>query len=198
VVATNNKKLVAGALLLMLGVGSLSGCATAVAGNIPEGNYPDLSLADSKTPAQLLRNTAVGRIPEDVVLNVGTDLDGSIACLTEEEDPDGLIRQWSSSIDVNIKQSQAINTEQIVKDVVATFTDAGWMGQATSGSTSDGHATLLTNGTATADGVDSVRVRIEPVISGDKATAFIHVEATGPCVVTGGASSKEVIDLGKI
>ena len=197
-VATKNKKLVAGTLLLMLGLTTLSGCATGAAGNIPEGQYPDLSLADSKTPAQLLRNTAVGRIPEDVVLNVGTDLDGSLACLTAEEDPDGIIRKWSSSIDVNIKQSQAINTETIVADVVATFADAGWMSQATAGTKADGHATLLTNGTATADGVDSVRVRIEPVISGDKATAFIHIEAIGPCVVTDGASSKEVLDLGKI
>jgi hypothetical protein len=182
----------------MLGLTALTGCSTATAGDVPEGNYPDLSLADSKTPAQLLRNTAVGRIPDDVVLNVGTDLDGSIACLSEDEDPKGLIRKWTSSIDVNIKQNQAINTEQIVSDVVATFTDAGWMGQAAAGSKAGGHATLLTNGTATADGVDSVRVRIEPVISSDKATAFIHVEAMGPCVVTDGASSKEVLDLGKI
>jgi hypothetical protein len=157
-----------------------------------------MSLADSKAPAQLLRNNAVGRIPEDAVLNVGTDLDGSIACLSEDEDPKGYIRQWASSIDVNITLNQAKDTDAIVSQVVAGFIDSGWMSQATAGSAANRHATLLTKGSSTNGSVSSSRLRIEPVISSDNVTAFIHIEATGPCVVTDGASSSEVTELGKL
>lgn len=190
---------VVSALALIIAIG-LTGCGESAAPleNVPAGDYPALTLAESKSPAQLLRNTAVSRIPEEVVLNVGTDTDGSEACLGTEEDPDGMIRRWVSSVDVNLKLPEAPNTEAIVSSVLATFTDEGWMSQQITGSKANNQAFLLTNGTAETASVSLAQVRIEPVVANDGASSYVRVEAIGPCVVTGGANSAEVTKLGKI
>lgn len=197
-VAKKTSTAVASAFALVFALGTLTGCGGPTSANVPAGDYPDLTLAESKSPAQLLRNTAVSRIPADVVLNVGTDTDGSEACLTEEEDPDGLIRRWNSSVDVNLKLPQAPNTQAIVDEVIASYTDEGWMSQQITGSKADNQAHLLTNGTSEATSVSLAQVRIEAVISGDKSTSYIRIEAIGPCVVTEGENSSEVKQLGKI
>lgn len=185
------------AVSALVALGMLTGCGGAAGpSDVPEGDYPDLTLAESKSPAQLLRNTAVSRIAEDAVLNVGTEIDGSVACLSHEEDPKGYIRKWVSSVDVNIRQPETPNTQAIVDAVLVTFTDQGWMSQQIAGSSEDRHAFLLTNGTAAAAGVADARLRVEAVVSNDGLTSFIHVETTGPCVVTGGADSSEVTQLG--
>ena len=187
------------ALAIVLAVGSLTACgAAAPSADVPAGDYPDLTLAESKSPAQLLRNTAVSRIPPEVVLNEGTNTDGSEACLTEKEDPKGYIRRWKSTIDVNLRLPEAPNTETIVDTVLATFTDDGWMAQAVTGSKADNQAHLLTNETAGTASVSLAQLRIEAIVASDKASSFIHIEAIGPCVVTGGADSTEVTDLGKL
>ena len=187
------------AVAALITLGSLAGCAGAAGpSDVPAGDYSDLTLAESKSPAQLLRNTAVTRIPAETVLNVGTEIDGSIACLSEAEDPKGYIRQWVSSVDVNLRLPEAPNTEAIVDGVLTTFTDEGWMSQQIAGSSAGKQADLLTNGTSAAAGVSAARVRIEAVVANDGASSFIHIEALGPCVVTDGADSSEVITLGTL
>jgi hypothetical protein len=199
VVAKKYSTRVLSALALILAVGSLTGCGDAAApAKVPAGDYPDLTLAESKSPAQLLRNTAVSRIPQEDVLNVGTDTDGSEACLSEADDPKGIIRRWNSSVDVNLKLPQAPNTETIVDAVLATFTAEGWMSQAITGSKADNQAHLLTNGTSNTASVSLAQVRIEAIVAGDKASSYIHIEALGPCVVTDGANSAEVKQLDKL
>ena len=198
-VASKNVKLVATTFAIAIAIGTLSGCgASAGSENARAGEYPDLTLAESKAPAQLLRNTAVTRIPTDVVLNVGTDTDGSIACLSEAEDPDGTIRRWDSSVDVNLKLVEAKDGDGIVAEVIKTFTDDGWMSQAITGSTANNQAFLLTNGTSSAASVSTSQIRIEAIIAGDKGSGYIHIDSMGPCVVTEGANSSEVKDLGKL
>jgi hypothetical protein len=199
VVAKNHTRIIASAFAVLVAVSTLTGCGEAASSaDAPAGEYPDLTLAESKAPAQLLRNTAVTRIPADVVLNVGTDTDGSIACLSEEKDPDGTIRRWNSSVDVNIKLTEAKNTQAIVDSVIATFTDTGWMSQAITGSKSTNQAHLLTNGTASASAVSTSQIRIEAVVAGDEASSFITIDSLGPCVVTDGANSAEVKALGQL
>lgn len=198
-VAKKYQRLVALTFAAALSVATLTACGEAASNEkVPAGEYPDLSLAESKAPAQLLRNTAVTRIPEDVILNVGTDTDGSIACLSEEDDPEGAIRRWDSSVDVNLKLVEAKNAPTIVADLIKTFTDESWMSQAITGSKANNQAFLLTNGTSSAASVSTSQVRIEAVISGDQTTAYVHIESLGPCVVTDGADSAEVKDLGKL
>ena len=198
-VAKKNIRLIATTFALAIAVGTLTGCGGAAPGSdAGNGEYPDLSLAESKAPAQLLRNTAVTRIPADVVLNVGTDTDGSVACLSESEDPEGTVRRWDSSVDVNLKLVEAKNADAIVSAIIKTFTDDGWMSQAITGSKADNQAFLLTNGTSSAASVSTSQVRIEAVIAGDQSTAYVHIDSLGPCVVTDGESSAEVLELGKL
>ena len=198
-VANRHMKFVATTFALAIAVGTLTGCGdTAGSGNARAGEYPDLTLAESKAPAQLLRNTAVTRIPTDVVLNVGTDTDGSIACLSETEDPDGTIRRWDSSVDVNLKLVEAKNGEVILSEVIKSFTDDGWVSQSITGTKAGNQAFLLTNGTSSAASVSTSQIRIEAIIAGDEGSGYIHIDSLGPCVVTEGADSAEVKDLGKL
>lgn len=198
-VAKKSSSALVGALALVLVIGSLTACtAEAPPENVPPGDYPDLTLAESKAPAQLLRNTAVERIPTEVVLNVGTDTDGSEACLPENEDAEGIIRRWKSSVDINLRLPEAPNTETIVDSVLATFTDEGWMSQAVTGSKADNQAHLLTNETSGTTSVSLAQLRVEAIVASDGASSFIRVEAIGPCVVTAGADSAEVTGLGKL
>ena len=198
-VAKKHTRFVATTFAFALAVGTLAGCGEAASNeNVPAGEYPEFSLAESKAPAQLLRNTAVTRIPADVVLNVGTDTDGSIACLSEEEDPEGAIRRWDSSVDINLKLVEAKNAEAIVAAVLKTFSDEGWMSQAVTGSTANNQAFLLTNGTSSAASVSTSQVRIEAIVAGDEGSAYITINSLGPCVVTDGENSAEVAELGKL
>lgn len=198
-VANRNMKLVASTFAMVVAIATLTGCGQAASSeNVPSGEYPNLTLAESKAPAQLLRNTAVTRIPAEVVLNVGTDTDGSIACLSEADDPEGAIRRWDSAVDVNLKLTEAKNGDAIVAALIKTYTDDGWMSQSITGSKANHQAFLLTNGTASAASVSTSQVRIEAVIAGDVGSGFIRIDSMGPCVVTEGADSPEVKDLGKL
>ena len=199
VVANRHIRFVATTFAVALAIGTLTACGGAAPSeSVPAGEYPDLTLAESKAPAQLLRNTAVTRIPADVVLNVGTDTDGSVACLSESEDPEGTVRRWDSSVDVNLKLVEAKNADAIVSAIIKTFTDDGWMSQAITGSKADNQAFLLTNGTSSAASVSTSQVRIEAVITGDQTSAYVHIDSLGPCVVTDGENSAEVQELGKL
>ena len=198
-VAKKHMKFIATTFAVAIAVGTLTGCGGSAGSENPRSTeYPDLSLAESKAPAQLLRNTAVTRIPTEVVLNVGTDTDGSIACLSETEDPDGTIRRWDSSVDVNLKLVEAKNGEVILSEVIKSFTDDGWMSQSITGTKAGNQAFLLTNGTSSAASVSTSQIRIEAIIAGDEGSGYIHFDSLGPCVVTEGADSAEVKDLGKL
>ena len=188
-----------GVLALVLSVATLAACGEAPTPvSVPSGEYPDLTLAESKSPVQLLRNEAVSRIPEEVVLNAPSNIDGSQACLSASEDPEGVIRRWTSSVDVNLNLSEAPNTQVIVDGVLATFTDDGWMSQSVTGSKATNQAHLLTNETAGTTSLSLAQLRIEAIVAIDGKSSFIRVQVIGPCVVTDGARSAEVTELGEL
>lgn len=191
-------KPIAGVLALALSIAALTGCSPTTSVTVPPGDYPDITLAESKSPVQLLRNEAVSRIPAEVVLNAPANIDGSQACLSSSEDPEGVIRRWTSSIDVNLLLTEAPNTQAIVDAVLATFTDDGWMSQAITGSKASNQAHLLTNETADSTSLSLAQLRIEAIVAIDGASSFIRVQAIGPCVVTDGARSAEVTELGEL
>jgi hypothetical protein len=185
-----------GVFAVLIGL-ALAGCGgSGSPTSVPSGDYPDISIAESKSPMQLLRNTVVSRIPAEVVLSVGTTIDGSKACLHESKDPEGLIRRWDSSVDVNIKGGEVPNTQAIADAVVKTFTDEGWKSIDITGGEQDRRANLLTNSDSAAKSVSLGQIRIEAVVSHDGQTSFIHIDSLGPCVVTDGKDSAEVKDLG--
>ena len=156
----------------------LAGCTAAAA----TGN--ELSLVETKSPVQLLRNEAAGRLDSSVVSDVRKTGDQSFPCYNEEENPGGLVRQWKSSADlVLLEGSDRVGAAQAL---VTSFVDQGWTAKEVSSDTSFG-LTLLTNAKSVAS--------IEVSSADETASAMIRITATGPCVTTGGPESDEVTGL---
>ena len=156
----------------------LAGCASS------PGAADELRLVETKSPVQLLRNEAAGRLDASVVSTVRKTGDLSFPCYNEEENPGGLIRQWKSSADlVLVEGSDRVGAAQAL---VTSFVDQGWTAKEVSSDTSFG-LTLLSSEKSVAS--------IEVSSADETASAMIRITATGPCVTTGGPDSDEVTSL---
>ena len=156
----------------------LSGCASSAASG------DDQRLVDTKSPVQLLRNEAAGRLDEALVSEVRETGDSSSACYNEEENPGGLVRQWKSSADlVLVDGADRVGAAQALAQ---SFVEAGWVAKEVSSDTSFA-LTILTNESSVAS--------IEISSADESASAMIRITATGPCVVTDGPESDEVTKL---
>ena len=154
---------------------ALAGCSSA-----PD----DLTLVETKSPVQLLRNEAAGRLDTAVVASVRKTGDLSFPCYNEEENPGGLIRQWKSSADlVLVEGSDRVGAAQALAQ---TFVDQGWVANEVSSDTSFALTMLTKEGSVAS---------IEVSSADESASAMIRITATGPCVTTGGPESDEVTSL---
>ena len=181
--------LVVGALSVI----ALSACAPTAA--IP-GDYPDVSLADTKSPAQLLRNEAAARLPSEVIDEIIEAEDTSVACLSESDDPDGLVRSWHSTVDVTVTGEAEVAT--LVTDLAASFAEQGWTVRDLGGNAtvsqklleSDGSlADIQVSGLTPDTGATSAS--LEETVEQPTVKIAVH----GPCVRTGGTKSDEVAAL---
>jgi hypothetical protein len=174
--------------ILVLAVGMLAGCAApSTTADAPSGDYPDISLTESKSNVQLLRNSAESRIASEVIESSG-NTDTSVACLSAAEDPDGTIRQWLSTTEVNLVRWHAWRVDDVAEILIDTFVDQSWNTTQVEGEHTEA-ATLMTNGNGLAE------IQIEAVGTDDDSAATIFVTVSGPCVQTDGADSDEVTDL---
>ena len=143
-----------------------------------------LQLVDTKSPVQLLRNEAAGRLDADLVSDLRKTGDLSSPCFNEEENPGGLIRQWKSSAElVLVEGADRVGAAQ---QLAQSFVDQGWVAKEVSSDTSFA-LTILTNENSVAS--------IEISSADESASAMIRITATGPCVTTGGPDSDEVTSL---
>jgi len=165
---------------------ALSACSPTEA---PTGKYPDLSLAETKSPVQLLRNEAASRIPEAVIEEVIHSQDVSTNCMTEETDPDGLIRSWDSSVRVMINAENGEDVQGIVDDLAASFVEQGWE------KGTFGVASIIDLSSETSP--VSIHVSVSKADAETGEGGAIQLTASGPCVETDGAESDEVINLEK-
>jgi hypothetical protein len=173
---------------LVLTVGLLAGCSSPDPGTAEAPDeYPDISLAESKSNAQLLRNSAESRIAAEVI-DSSTEADSSVACLSAAEDPDGEIRRWLSSSEVNLVRWHAWRVDDVADILIDTFVDQSWSTIDVDGEYTD-TGKLLTSGNGVAE------IQVETVGTEDDSAATIHVTVTGPCVRTDGADSDEVTSL---
>jgi len=159
---------------------TLSACAT---------EARTLNLADTKAPTQLLRNDAASRVPADAVLTVGEKGDGSEGCALDD-DPDGFMRKWHSSLVLEINSASAPNVDRIGTDLSTSYIDEGWdefLSQGTGSST----RTLKRDGSRT-----QLRITTTDDVDGDGLGAMIAVDVFGQCVKTDGPNSDEVVQLG--
>ena len=167
----------------------LTGCSPATSSG--------LSLADTKSPVQLLRNEAASRIPPAAIESVGETEDLSVRCKTESEDPEGLRRSWHSNVEVTIDRASTWRVDAIVDQVGQSFADQGWDVEPLAAHPRT-HALELTREGATSE----IRVSAhrpdpdsEPLASDLTDPVTISLELHGPCVDTDGENSDAVRKL---
>lgn len=157
----------------------LTGCSAPATST--DGTASTLTIADSKGPAQLLRNTAVAEIPKGDVAEVGEAEDATIPCRTAEKDPDELERAWKSTARIELTPSS--DADAIVEDIVESFVASGW-DRGIYGSAS---IIRLTR--------EDTRAAVHLSVNNggeDGEGAKVQVNVTGPCVMTLGPESDEV------
>jgi len=164
---------------------ALAGCADtgAVETIAARAETVSASLAQVKSSAQLLRNEAAGRLPHIVFEEVIDSTDVSVPCLSDQIDPRGLARSWTSSTTILVVNSQAARISTVADTMVASFVDQGWTADVAGADT-------------TLSKPDSTSVIGISVIEKAQGTQpAIHVSVTSPCVMTGGADSDEIKKL---
>ena len=142
-----------------------------------------LTLAETKSPVQLLRNEAASRVPAGLVAEVENSSDASVNCRTEETDPEGLQRSWKSS--VRIVLAPDADLDLVLSKFYVSFREDGWE-QGTYGSDT---IVEFTRDGSIAD------IHISVKDAKDDAPAELQVQVSGPCVMTDGESSDEVKKL---
>jgi hypothetical protein len=167
------------ALSLVAAAAVLSGCGGS--------DDSELTLAQTKSPTQLLRIAAGDRLPPAAVESSTEPIDVSVACKSEADDPEGLYRLWQSSITFEIGSQSAWRAGHITEELTQSFLDDGWF---VSGAKDGQERTVVTKpGT-----VSSIAFIVdEGDENGEGAT--ISIDAAGPCVLTDGPESDEVLAL---
>ena len=171
-----------GVIAVALLAGALSACADS------SDNAP--TLVETKSPVQLLRNEAASRVPTDVVKDVIKEQDGSTACRTVETDPDGLLRSWQSALRFELRYDPAIDPQAVIDELASSFVDDGWE-QGSFGVVSIIELTRSESNT---------KIHISASDADEEAGTGGEVQLTvsGPCVMTSGATSDEVTQLGVV
>lgn len=169
--------------------------ACAAPGAAVPGDYPDVTLAETKSPAQLLRNEAANRLPAEVIDEIIQSEDVSVACLSEKDDPSGLIRSWHSTADVLIVDDGVVDVQSLVNELTASFEAQGWTSRSLGGNTSV-TSKLLESDTSLADIQVAGYKPNETMPSTGLETKIeqttVQIQVHGPCVRTAGAGSDEV------
>jgi hypothetical protein len=182
---------IAGLAVAALTVAALTSCAAQSGGSAHSGTDVTLTLAQTKSPVQLLRNEAANRIDAFIVDTVNETEDLSTACKTAEVDPLGRERSWTSSVEVSFKAGSAWRATIVADELVASFEDQGWI--ASRGAPSAVTYTGLKSDTSAA--TIGLTVTTEDTTAGTPAK--LQITTKGPCVMTEGAESDEVTRLEK-
>ena len=167
-----------GAAAILCAAVTLSACSSAATGG---------ELLATKSPTQLLRNEAANRLISGTDDNVGAQEDFSAPCKSEAEDPEGLYRSWHSTLLAEVPEDRAIGVDQFVGALATSFAEDGWVfNEEHVGSA--GKITTMTRS-------DSIVTLAFTAQEGEGEGATVLIEASGPCVLTGGPNSDEVKDL---
>jgi len=185
----DHTRVVAGMATIALSLLCLTACATGSGAAAGSGGGSKLTLAQTKSPVQLLRNEAASRIDEFIVDNVDETEDLSVACKTEAADPLGLSRSWTSSVEVSLKEGSAWRASIVADELVASFEKQGWI--ASRGAPAAVTYTGLKSETSAA--TIGLTVTTEDLATGTPAQ--LQITSKGPCVATQGAESDEVKKL---
>jgi hypothetical protein len=164
-------------------VAVLGACASAP----PSAAGRRVTLAQSKSYAQLLRNEASSRLPEIVLKQVAESSDVSVAC--DATDPAGLSRSWSSGMSIIVTNSTAARVQKVADDLAASFVEQGWRAKHADESADSVGVITLRSATSLAD------IAITATSKGDDQAPSIEITTTGVCALTAGPDSDEVTTL---
>ena len=175
----------AAAALVLL---TLAGCAGQSVS--PAAGGSGITLAQSKSPVQLLRNEAASRLPSIIAKDVAETGDTSVACLPADADPDGRSRAWHSSLTLLVTNSRAASIHAASDDLVASFVEQGWVA-----ADGEGDAAASTPSTVLTNTASPVTIAVQELPKSDDQKAAIRITTVGPCVATAGEGSDEVLAL---
>jgi len=176
--------------VVALSVAALTACASQTGGSADTATAT-LTLAQTKSPVQLLRNEAANRVDEFIVETINETEDLSTPCKTAEADPLGLERSWTSSVEVSLKAGSAWRAAIVADELVASFEAQGWVASRGAPSAVTYTALKSENSAATI----GLTVTTEDLAAGTPAK--LQITTKGPCVATGGTESDEVKRLEK-
>ena len=140
-----------------------------------------LTLAESKSPVQLLRNEVASRIPPDVVQQVVNE------DFSEASGADESVRSWHSAVRLELEAADTGAVEALIDELSTSFEGDGWIATPGNERLEQKQAVYTRGGTAA-----------EIHISADERAGVGHavvVSVFGPCVQTDGADSDEVTSL---
>ena len=162
---------------------ALTGCA--------DTNATDTqTLADTKSPVQLLRNEAASRVQKSQVEELLNTQDESTNCRTPETDPEGLLRSWRSTSRIKLVYGPSIEVSAIVDNLAESFVQQGWDRGIY------GTASIIE---LTRDGSETnIHISFKRADDETQSGAEVQIAVAGPCVMTGGKTSDEVVNLGPV
>ena len=180
---------IAGMAVVALSLAALTACASQTGGAAETGTDATLTLAQTKSPVQLLRNEAANRIDEFIVETINETEDVSTACKTAEADPLGLERSWTSSVEVSLKSGSAWRVAIVADELVASFEAQGWVA-------SRGAPSAVTyTGLKSENSAATIGLTVTNEDTAAGTPAKLQITTKGPCVATDGEKSDEVTKL---
>jgi hypothetical protein len=161
----------------------LSGCADTSSSDEP-------TLAETKSPVQLLRNEAASRVQESQVEEILKTQDESTNCRTPETDPEGLLRSWRSTSRLKLVYSTSVEVSAVVDNLAESFVKQGW-DRGIYGTASI--IELTREGSET-----NIHISFQRADDEAQSGAEVQIAVAGPCVMTKGKTSDEVVNLGPV
>lgn len=160
----------------------LGGCAA-------DDSAGTVTLAATKSTAQLQRNTISGQISPDITASVTRVTDASESC---GGDDTRHMRLWRSTALIELVPEAADQITRIQQSISGSFASKGW-DSASEAVTKDTTLVTLTNPNSLA----VIELTAVTNVDGIGMGANLYVNIAGPCVKTDGPGSAELEQLGE-
>lgn len=148
-----------------------------------------VTLADTKSNAQLQRNTISGKISPDITASITRVTDASESCNGDETRK---MRLWRSTALTELTPEAAGEITRIVQSISGAYVSEGWTSTSEAPTKDTTVVTLVNPGSLAV--IELTAVTNEDGI-GMGANLFVNI--AGPCVMTDGPGSAELAALGE-
>jgi hypothetical protein len=167
-----------------LGLVSIALASTVALGGCTASDDTGISLADTKSSVQLMRNDVTGKVSDEVTKEVTEVGDGSVGC------GDEFNRRWRSTALIELLPDSSSKIDAIAQTLQGLFVAKGWV----SGAKPGGDGITIYKLTSP-DAQSTIDLTATELGESGKDGATIHVEINGPCVLTEGPGSDELARL---